>query len=127
MAPQIDAPYCWAHDPANAEAAAEARKMGGMRRRREGTLASAFELEGLTSVPQLRRVLEIAAFDALGLENSIARVRALIAIVLAGAKLLETGELEERVAALEAAVQANHGRVDALMGQADDFALGNDD
>jgi hypothetical protein len=39
----------------------------------------------------------------LSLENSIARVRALIAIVLAGAKLLEMGELEERLAALEAA------------------------
>jgi hypothetical protein len=47
---------------------------------------------------------EIAAFDALGLENSVARVRALTAIVQVGARLLETGEIEERVAALEAAV-----------------------
>jgi hypothetical protein len=103
MAPQTDSPYCWAHDPANAEAAAEARKLGGIRRRREGTVAGAFAFEGLTNVSQLRRLLEIAAFDALSLENSVARVRAIIALVLAGAKLLETGELEERIATLEAA------------------------
>jgi hypothetical protein len=52
------------------------------------------------------RVLEIATIDALGLDNSIARARVLIAAVLAAAKLLETGELEERLAALEAAVRA---------------------
>jgi len=41
----------------------------------------------------------------LGLENSIARARVLIAGALAAAKLLETGDLEERLAALEAVHQ----------------------
>ena len=122
-APQADSRFCWMHDPANAEAAAEARRLGGVRRKREGTGAGAYEIDGLTSVPQLRRLLEVAAFDILGLENSIARVRAIVAIVLAGAKLLETGELEERVKILEAAVLANRGQSDSLYDQADDFAL----
>jgi hypothetical protein len=96
---------CFWHSAEHAAEAAEARRLGGMRRRREGTLAGAYELESLASVPDLRRLLEIASYDALGLENSVARVRALTAIVQVGARLLETGEIEERVAALEA-VQA---------------------
>jgi hypothetical protein len=58
------------------------------------------------SIEAIRRILEIATIDALGLDNSIARARVLIAAVLAAAKLLETGELEGRLAALEAAVRA---------------------
>jgi hypothetical protein len=55
----------------------------------------------LEDVGSLRRVLEVAALDLLGLENSIARSRALIAVVQAGTKLLEVSELEERVSAVE--------------------------
>jgi hypothetical protein len=76
-------------------------------------------------VRDLRRLLEVVAFDLLGLDNGVARDRAVIALVLAGAKLLEVGELEERVAALEAAVKANRGQTDSLYEQADDFALEN--
>jgi hypothetical protein len=36
-------------------------------------------------------------------------VRAITAIVTVGARLLETGEIEERVSALEAAVQSRAG------------------
>jgi len=43
---------------------------------------------------------------SLGLENSVPRARVLIAAALAAARLHETGELEERLAALEAAVRA---------------------
>ena len=49
-------------------------------------------------------LVEIALFDVLGLENSIARARVLISGALAAAKLLETGELADRIAALEAAL-----------------------
>ena len=51
----------------------------------------------------LRRLLVIASLDTLGLENSIARARTLGYLVGVAGKLLETGELEERLAALEAA------------------------
>ena len=59
---------------------------------------------GSGSVGSIRRLLEIATIDVLGLENSIVRSRTLISAALAAAKLLETGELEERIATLEAAV-----------------------
>ena len=98
--------WCLWHDPDHAQEAAEARRLGGLRRRRERTVAVAYDLEGLESVPQIRRVLEIATTDTLSLENSVARNRALIASATAAAKLLETGELEERVESLEAAVRS---------------------
>ena len=101
-----DGRFCFWHEPGKAEEAQEARRLGGLRRGRERTLAVAYDLAGLGSVEAIRRILEIALFDVLGLENSIGRARVLIAGALAAAKLLETGELEERLAALEAAVRA---------------------
>lgn len=44
--------------------------------------------------------------EALALENWLARSRTLVSVAIAAAKLLETGELEDRVAALESAVRA---------------------
>ena len=51
--------------------------MGGLRRKREGTVAAAYDFEGLGSIPEVRRLLEVAVVDTLSLENSIARSRAL--------------------------------------------------
>jgi len=99
-----DGRFCFWHDPGKAEEAADARRLGGMRRGRERTLAVAYDLTGLGSIEAIRRIVEIALFDVLGLENSIARARVLISGALAAAKLLETGELSERIAALEAAL-----------------------
>ena len=99
-----DEEFCFWHSPAHAEEAAEARRLGGMRRRRERTLQGAYEIEGLDSISQIRRVLEVAVLDALGLENSVARSRVLVSCVIAAAKLLETGELEARLEAVEAAL-----------------------
>lgn len=103
--PLRDQDFCFWHSPEHQQDAMEARRLGGLRRRREGTLAGAFEFKGLGSTEDLRRLLEIAALDALGLENSIARVRALTAVVQVGARLLEVGELEARVEMLESTIQ----------------------
>jgi hypothetical protein len=81
--------FCYWHAPGKGEEAAEARRLGGLRRRREKTVARAYDITGLDSVDNIRRVLEIAVLDALGLENSIARTRVLIAVALAAARLLE--------------------------------------
>ncbi len=94
------------HSPDNAEEVQEARRLGGLRRRREVTVQGACELEDLATVAGLRRILEVAALDALGLDNSIARARTLRYLVSVGLRALEIGELEHRVADLEAAVQS---------------------
>ena len=93
------------HSPEYAEEIAEARRLEGLRRRREFAVAGAYEFNGLETVADLRRLLQIAALDTLGLENSIARARTLGYLVGVAGKLLEPGELEQRLASLEAAVQ----------------------
>src|SRR5262245_49116617 len=96
--------FCFWHSPDHEAEAREARRLGGLRRKREGTLAGAYEVDSLPSTTDLRRLVEVAAYDALSLDNSVARVRAITAIVTVGARLLETGELEDRVAQLEATI-----------------------
>ena len=102
-APVKDGDHCFWHSPEYAEDVAEARRLGGLRRRREVTVSGAYEVNGLETVGDLRRLLVIASLDTLGPENSIARARTLGYLVGVAGKLLETGELEERLAALEAA------------------------
>ena len=101
--PLLDEPFCLWHSVLHAQDAADARRLGGLRRRREKAVAGAYELNGLDTPEGLRRVLEISALDTLSLDNSVARSRTLIAVVVAGARLLETGELDVRITALEAA------------------------
>lgn len=97
-------PYCLWHSPEREEEAADARRLGGLRRRREKAVSGAYDSAGLDSIPAIRRILEIATIDTLGLDNSIVRSRTLISAAVAAAKLLETGELEARLAILELAV-----------------------
>jgi len=104
MAPLRDRPYCFAHDPERAEEAADARRLGGLRRRKEGTIAVAYDLPGLDTVVGIRRLLDIVVTDGVGLDNGIARLRVLISTAVAAMNLLKVGELEERLAALEAVV-----------------------
>jgi hypothetical protein len=102
--PMRESDYCVFHDPEHAEVVAQARSAGGQRRKREATLATTYDFQGLTSIDEIRRLVEVAAFDALGLENSINRVRALGYLAQVATTLLEKGEMEERLAAVEAAL-----------------------
>jgi len=104
MAPLHDRPYCFSHDPERAAEAAEARRLGGLRRKKEGTIAIAFDLPGLDTVAGIRRLLQIAATDAVGLESGIPRLRVIISAAAAATNLLKVGELEDRLAHVEAAV-----------------------
>ena len=91
--------FCYWHDPECAEDAKEARRLGGLRR--EGTIEGAYELEDLSTIRGLLRVLTVATVDLLSLENSVQRNRALLGCVVAGARLLEVGEMAERLQAIE--------------------------
>lgn len=104
--PQRERDICFVHDPERAGEAADARRLGGLRRKRERTVADAYELVGLDSVDGIRRVIEIGVFDALGLESSIPRTRVLISAAGAATRLLETADFEERLRFLEAAQPA---------------------
>ena len=106
--PQRDRPFCFAHDPERAEEAAEARRLGGLRRRKEGTIAVAYDLPGLDTVAGIRRLLDVVVTDGIGLENGIARLRVLISATAAATNLLKVGEFEERLAALESVIDAGN-------------------
>jgi hypothetical protein len=114
MAPLRDRPYCFSHDPERAAEAAEARRLGGLRRRKEGTIAVAYDLPGLESVAGIRRLLDIVVTDGVGLDNGIPRLRVLISTAVAAANLLKVGEFEERLVALEAAVGEGHSDEDTV-------------
>ncbi len=111
QAPLREGAYCFWHDPGHAEEAAEARRLGGLRRRREKVVAGTYDLGGLGTVAEIRRLVEVAVLDALALENSVARARTLAYLAQTAVRLLEVGELEERVRALEAAVGPRLRRV----------------
>jgi len=100
-----DSDYCLMHSPEHAEDVAESRRLGGLRRRREVAVSGAYDFVGLQTVGDIRRLLEVAVLDTLGLENSISRARTLAYLATTAIKLLEVGELEQRLASLEAAVQ----------------------
>ena len=104
-APQHESDYCFMHDPAHADEMAEARRLGGLRRRKEKAVAGAYDIEDLENVGNVRRLIQIAVMDTLSLENSIARSRTIAYLAQVALKALETGELEERLVALEAALK----------------------
>lgn len=82
-------------------------------------MSNAYDFVGLDSIQSIRRILEIAAIDTLGLENSVVRSRTLISAAVAATRLLEAGELEARLAALEAALGTGRGPSrDALFDEA---------
>jgi hypothetical protein len=124
--PLRDGPLCRMHDPEYQTEVQEARRLGGIRKRREVTIQGAYDLDGITTVEGIQRLVDIAIIDALGLDSSIPRCRLVLQAAQVAAKLLETGDLQERVRILEAAVLANQGRSDSVYDQADDFDLAGD-
>ena len=102
--PMRESDFCVFHDPEHAEVVAQARSAGGQRRKREATLAMAYDFQGLTTIQEIRRLVEVAAFDALGLNNDLGRVRALGYLAQVATTLLEKGETDERLTAVETAL-----------------------
>jgi hypothetical protein len=103
--PLRDEPHCFWHSPETADELAEARRVGGLHRRKKRTVATIYGFGGLRSIEDHQALLETISVETLALENSIARNRAVNAFVATGVKLLELGDLAARVAALEARLQ----------------------
>ncbi len=102
--PLRDSDYCLMHSPEHAAEVAEARRLGGLRRRREATVSGAYDIGDLNTVADVRRLIQIAVLDTLSLENSVPRSRTLAYLAMAALKTLEVGEMEGRLATLEAVV-----------------------
>jgi hypothetical protein len=100
MPPLADSEYCWVHDPRKAKARATARRLGGVRRRREKAAGHPIEVD-LTSVGGVTQLLEVAARDLLACDNGVKRSRALAYIAVVALRTIEIAELEDRLEALE--------------------------
>jgi hypothetical protein len=98
--------YCFNHAPAAAAQRAAARKRGGEARHNPSAGDPGAIPAQINSVQDARRILDFVKDELLVLDNTIARNRALIALHDSIAKSIEIGELEERIAALEARLNA---------------------
>ena len=106
--PLRDGDYCLMHSPEHATEVQEARRLGGLRRKREATLFTAYDLLPLNTVAGIQRLIELIMTDSVGMENGIARNRLLISLALAALDALKTSELEQRVITLERTVNTNN-------------------
>src|ERR1041384_4739053 len=107
-APPIrDSRYCYFHDPELAEARERARDLGHARQKRDASLAQIYGFTTLTTTEGKQQYLDIAAHDALALDNSVPRVRAMGSLVQTSIKVDEYTELRGRVEQLEAAVKSH--------------------
>ena len=86
----------------------EARRLGGLRRKREATLFTAYDLLPLNTAAGIQRLIELIMTDTVGMESGIARNRLLISLALAALDALKTSELEQRVITLERMVNSNN-------------------
>jgi len=84
--------HCYWHEPTRLEAAAEARRLGGLHRRKTTSVAAVYDFAGLRTVEGAQRLLETAALETFALDNSIARNRALITAAKTAPRLIESAE-----------------------------------
>ena len=111
--------YCGFHDPQHGKARALGRKRGGQLRATPHAGDLAKLPAEVRSVPDVMTVLDYTLRELLPQENGIARARALIAWALAACRVLEIGEIETRLAQIEAALGL------AQKGETDDGQTGN--
>ncbi len=96
---------CFTHDPERAQERAAARRRGGHNRRTPKAEDPSGYPTRLRSVADVQAVLERALADTWAQENSGARTQALVRLAHGALKALEVGDLEERLAALEARLE----------------------
>ena len=99
--PLQDSELCFWHDPTTSADAAEARRLGGARRRREHAVVAAYDLGELGSLEDYEQVLRTAILDTMALENSVARNRTLGSLVSIGIVLVEKTELRDQLRSVE--------------------------
>ena len=97
--------YCAFHDPAHGAARAVGRKRGGQRHRVPHVADSGTLPAKVRTLDDVLAVLDYALAEAMPLENSVQRGRLLVQIAHAFIEAIKTGELETRLAAIEAALK----------------------
>lgn len=97
--------YCFIHDPASGTARAQARKLGGQRQRTPHAGNAEALPKQIKTIADVTSLLDYTLAEIIPLENSIQRGRLLVALSGAYIEAIKTGELENRLAAIEAALK----------------------
>ncbi len=98
--------YCYTHDPARGRERAQARKLGGSHRRApHGAMDPDTLPPKVRTLDDVLAVLDFALAEAMPLENSVQRGRLIVALAHVFIEAIKTGELETRLAAIEAALK----------------------
>lgn len=95
--------FCWAHDPALARKRAEAHRLGGHRTHYQDP--SPWPEVDVTNAAGLLLLMAKLLRESWDLETGVARSRTLGYLIQVQKGVLEIGELEQRVAALENALK----------------------
>ena len=95
--------YCFAHDPARKAEANAARKLGGFNRRTAARVSG--EAVNVQSLADVLKLVNAVILDTWELENSPARNRVLLGCADTAIRVLQSSELEQRLAAIEAALK----------------------
>ena len=98
-----DDDFCFSHSPRLRQEATEARRLGGLRKHRQRTVAAAYQFQGLRSYSDILTMLESAATDTLMLNNTVGRTRMLVGISETARRCLANDD-QDRIKSLEAAV-----------------------
>lgn len=101
MKPTADG-YCFNHSPKQAAARAQSRRAGGLARHTPHFADASTLPADVTTLEDARKILTYTLGEILGHDNSIARARVLLALFDSFVKSIEIGEIEQRLAALEA-------------------------
>jgi hypothetical protein len=92
---------CYWCSPGRKKEVQEARWLGKLRRKQESIASSAYQFKSLVSLDGIMRIVLIAVLDAVSVENSISCARTLAYLAQVALRILEVGEIEESVTALE--------------------------
>lgn len=98
--------FCWSHDPGLRKFRAKARKAGGKARHGRKILYSIGEPITLATVADVLKLLEREVNAVLSLEVSLSRGQTIARLAGAFVSAFQVGELEMRLAALEASLGA---------------------
>jgi hypothetical protein len=111
-----DQPFCFWHSAETADELADARRTGGLHRRKKRTVATVYGFSGLRTIEDHQDLLETITIETLALENSLARNGTLNRMLQTGAKLLELGDLTTRLGAIEAVLVGQRRRPEEDLG-----------
>jgi hypothetical protein len=98
--------YCFSHDPARASARAAAHKRGGRARHTPHNPNAPALPADVRTLDDARAILAHVLAEALVMDNSIQRGRLLVSVATAALEFVKVGEIEVRLAAVEAALKA---------------------